>query len=101
MVLYGRPVIASDVGIAHRTWPMGSIILVENLRTKKASLAVVLDRGPYGKLDSEGRWFNARKERSRVGVYRGCADLTPALARALGHNGSDTVRITLLWRRKK
>jgi len=91
-VLYKRPVSATDMGIAHRTWPMGSRIRITNLRTKKSATGVVLDRGPYGKTDATG-WFNARKQRKRAGKYRGCADLTPALARAIGHDGFDRVRI--------
>jgi len=92
-VLHGRPVSATDMGIAHRTWKMGSRVRVTNLRTKKSALGVVLDRGPYGKLDSAGAWFNSRRERQRVGKFRGCADLTPALAVAIGHDGRDRVMI--------
>lgn len=96
-VLTGNPVTANDIGIAHRTWPVGSVVLVTNLRTKKSMLAVVIDRGPYGKLDADGNWFNARKERDREGVYRGCADLTPMLAKLIGHNQKERVKLQLLW----
>lgn len=99
-VLYGRPVSPSDMGIAHRTWPMGARIRITNLRTKLSSFGVILDRGPYGKLDKDGRWFNSRRYRSRAGKYRGCADLTPALAKAIGHDGRDRVRLKLLRRRR-
>ncbi|MCP4448260.1 MAG: hypothetical protein GY811_23415 [Myxococcales bacterium] len=95
-VLYGRSVSPADMGIAHRTWPMGSRIRITNLRTKKSATGVVLDRGPYGKLDASGDWFNSRRERSRVGKFRGCADLTPALAEAIGHDGKDKVKIERL-----
>ena len=99
-VLYKRPVSVTDMGVAHRTWPMGASIRITNLRTKKSAYGVVLDRGPYGKVDADGKWFNSRRERNRIGEYRGCADLTPALAKAIGHNGRDRVRITLIrWRR--
>lgn len=96
-ILTKKPVTPSDIGIAHRTWPIGSVVLVANIRTNKSVLAVVIDRGPYGKLDAQGRWFNARKERSREGAYRGCADLTPRLAKLIGHNRKERVRLTLLW----
>jgi len=97
-VLNNRPVSKTDMGIAHRTWKMGSWVRVKNLRTGKTALAQVIDRGPYGKTDAEGNWFNSRKpgNRDRVGKYRGCADLTPALAKAIGHNGKELVKITLL-----
>jgi len=99
-VLYDRPVRPGDMGIAHRSWPMGAYIRIENLKTGQRSFGRVIDRGPYGKLDAEGNWFNARKKRNRVGKYRGCADLTPSLARAIGHRGKTRVKITLFRRRK-
>lgn len=99
-VLYKRPVSATDLGIAHRAWPMGARIRITNLRTKLSAEGVVLDRGPYGKVDKDGRWFNSRRHRSRIGRYRGCADLTPALAKLIGHDGKDRVRVTLLRGRR-
>ena len=99
-VLYKRPVSATDMGIAHRTWPMGARIRVTNLRTKLSAEGVVLDRGPWGKLDKDGRWFNSRRHRGRLGKFRGCADLTPAIAKAIGHDGLDRVRIDLLRGRR-
>ena len=98
-VYHGRPVQPGDVGIAHRTWPMGAWVLVRNVRTGKAALARVIDRGPYGKIDSEGRWFNSRyrgKTIKRKGTYRGCADLTPALVKLIGHNQKEQVVLVLL-----
>lgn len=108
-VLTGKPVTDKDIGIAHRTWPVGSVVLVTNLRTKQSMLAVVIDRGPWGKIDSKGKWFNPRerikvkgkkrgpfKDLHRKGVYRGCADLTPRLAKLIGHNRKERVRLTLL-----
>lgn len=84
------------MGIAHRTWPIGGKVLITNLRTGKQARGLVIDRGPYGKLDSRGRWFNSRRERKRQGKFRGCADLTPALAKAIQHNGLEMVQITLI-----
>lgn len=95
-----KPVTEHDMGIAHRTWKMGARVRVKNIRTGKVAIARVIDRGPYGKTDAEGRWFNSRKKgnRQREGTYRGCADLTPKLARSIGHNGKELVKITLLKR---
>lgn len=100
-----KPVTAADVGIAHRSWPMGARVRVTNLRTGLSHVGVVLDRGPYGKLTADGAWFNGspgarRKGETRVGRWRGCADLTPTLAKLIRHNGRDRVRITLLGRRR-
>lgn len=99
-ILYDRPVSKKDIGIAHRRWPIGSKVLVVNVRTGLEAEAVVLDRGPYGKVDDDGKWFNGRKKknREREGEYRGCADLTPRLARLIGHKGLDPVVLILLKR---
>ena len=97
-VLYKRPVQPGDMGIAHRTWPMGAKIKVTNVKTKQSAFGVVLDRGPYGKVDAAGNWFNSRRERERIGKYKGCADLTPDLGKAIGHKGRTKVKITLIGR---
>ena len=106
-VLYRRPVSSTDMGIAHRTWPMGAKIRITNLRTKKSAVGVVLDRGTWGMRDAKG-WFNSRKPRNRargkalfkkIGekAYCGCVDVTYGLARLIGHNGArERVRIELL-----
>ena len=97
-IYYKRPVSSTDMGIAHRTWPMGRRVRVTNLRTGRSVVGLVIDRGPWGKRDKAGNWFNSRRERKRVGEYCGCADLTPALAEAIGHDGKDRVRLELLGR---
>ena len=108
-ILLGRPVNDTDMGIAHRYWKMGSDVAVQNVRTGRVAYGKVLDRGPYGALTPEGKvWFpgkalrTGRKTRRKLpkelGRWRGCADLTPALARAIGHDGMDRVRI---WRVKR
>jgi hypothetical protein len=91
-----RPVGPDDVGIAHRRHRLGSRVLVVNQRTGLAVVATVIDRGPYGKLDDSGQWFNGARERDRPGRYRGCADLTPRAAEWIDHNGLERVRVYLL-----
>ena len=51
-IYYQRPVSKNDIGIAHRRFPIGSLVKVTNVRTGKSAKARVIDRGPYGKLDS-------------------------------------------------
>lgn len=101
-LLTKSPVTPADVGIAHRTWPIGARVRVTLVRTGKSAVGVVLDRGPYGKKDKDGVWFNSRQPRSnrkRWGRYLGCADLTPAMGKLIGHNGGrDRVRIEKLKR---
>ncbi len=98
-VLTGKPVTPADIGIAHRTWKMGTLVHVTNKRTGLTATGIVLDRGPYGMIDENG-WFNSRRERARAAAllkrkgqkaYRGCADLTPALAALIGHRGRDII----------
>lgn len=97
-LLLDRPVNGDDVGIAHRTLPLGSVVLVHNMRTNKSALGVVLDRGPYGAMH-KGRWY-VKKRRSDPGKWRGCADNTPAMADKIGHDGWDRVSIYVLYKEK-
>jgi hypothetical protein len=80
-------------GVAHRTFPCGTELLLHNPRTRKTARAVVLDRGPFGAMH-KGKWL-VKIRRRDPGVWRGCLDLTPSLARALGHNGKELVTF---WR---
>ena len=91
-----RPIEDDDVGIAHRGFPMGAVIAIENLRTGQMAVGMVVDRGPYGALH-KGKWVLKRKKKNR-GKWRGCADLTPAMAEAIGHDGFERVRV---WRLRK
>lgn len=99
-LLTGEPVKATDVGIAHRRWPVGALVVVQSIRTGRAAIAVVIDRGPYGKISPDGQWFNARKHRKRPGRFRGCVDMTPKLGSLIGFKkrGRGKVRVTLVWK---
>lgn len=104
-----RRVRPTDLGIAHRTRPLGSWVRVTNLRTGKSARVRVIDRGPFGRTDRNGSWYNGASEyrtcrRRGFGLedpacYRsksrfvGCADLTPAVARRIGHNGKERVQV--------
>jgi hypothetical protein len=88
-----RRVRPTDLGVAHRTRPLGSWVKVTNLRTGKSARVRVIDRGPYGKVDARGRWFNGARYPRRRGRYRGCVDLTVATARRIDHNGFERIRI--------
>lgn len=105
-LLYKRPVGPQDMGIAHRTWPMGARIKITHSKTGVSALGVVLDRGTWGMRDSKG-WFNSRKTKNKrrgkqlyalIGekAYCGCADITYGLAQVIGHRGRDLVTIELL-----
>ena len=56
-----------------RPWPCGATIRICNVRTGRCTLALVGDRGPR----------------------RALVDMTPGVARAIGHNGMENVGIRL------
>lgn len=61
---------------AHRRLPLGTRVLVENLRTHKSTIVQIIDRGPY--------------VRGRI------IDLSKGAALAIGMVGVDKVRLTVL-----
>jgi rare lipoprotein A (peptidoglycan hydrolase) len=77
---------------AHRTLPCGSVVVLENPRNGQLALCQVLDRGPFGAILPDGGW-GVKIRRSEPGAWRGLIDLSPAVAKALGHNGRERVRI--------
>lgn len=106
----GRPVDPQrDIGIAHRTLPVGSLVVLQNpLKPDKWVVATVVDRGPYGALlapDEEpaesqtcrtrrdGKVWCVKKKRERPGKWRGCVDTTPKAAKLLEHNGFQRIRL--------
>lgn len=66
-----------DVVVAHRTLRCGARVAVCLPRTGKCVFAVVADRGPYGKRPD--------------GSYTAIVDMSPRLAKMLGHNGYEQV----------
>jgi hypothetical protein len=93
----GRPVAPDDIGIAHRRLPLRSVVLLRNERTGRATLATVLDRGPYGATMPDGSW-GLKRRHSEPGAWKGCADLTPRAASILEHDGRDPVSIWVVHR---
>lgn len=109
-LLYGRPIDPDrDICVAHRSLPLGSLIVVENPRNNRRIVAEVCDRGPYGAIadkseveehpeaecvyekDANRCWY-VKKRSSWPGKWRGGLDLSPLAAKKLGHNGFQRVR---------
>lgn len=85
---------------AHRTYPCGTILVVENPRTGLRTLCRVLDRGPYGALLEDGTW-TVKIKHADPGTWRGIADMTPAVAQAIGHTGYGRVKVWPIYVPKK
>jgi hypothetical protein len=77
--------------IAHRRLPCGTVVQLYLPRTRRSTLAVVLDRGPFGAIHS-GSWV-LKLRASDPGTWRGIADLSPGAAAALEHNGLEPIRL--------
>ena len=90
-----RRIRADDHGIAHRTLPCGSWVLVTSRRTGRSVLTRVIDHGPYGAVDATGEWVLKRR-RSDPGKWKGCADLTYPVGEMLGIGGRGQVTIRRL-----
>lgn len=103
----GRPVRPSvDVGIAHRTLPVGSLVLLQNPSNARLVIAQVIDRGPYGAIlkgetprpgqicrtRKDGRTWCVKRNSKDAGAWRGCIDATPKAAEILGHSGFQRLR---------
>ncbi len=79
-------------GVAHRTHPCGTKLLICRLHTSQCTEAVVVDRGPYGAIDARGRWHMRRKLRNGE-RWRGIVDLLPKVAKKLGIRGLEEVSL--------
>ena len=86
-----RKVLPNDVGIAHRTLPCGTKVLLYVPRNKQVITTKVVDRGPYGAI-SKNRWVLKRKA-SDEGKWRGCVDIMHDTAQSLKHNGFEMVYV--------
>ena len=100
----GRPVNPeTDVGIAHRTLPLGSQVLLHVPKRGTWTVAVVIDRGPYGRIDANGDWYNGASDWKRCrrkkdcypkgSRWNGCADLTPRAGTFLSHDGWERIEV--------
>jgi hypothetical protein len=81
-----------QMACAHRTLPCGTTLLLENPRNGRFAVCQVLDRGPFGAIMPTGSW-GVKMTRHQPGNWRGILDLAPAVAKALGHNGRERIRV--------
>jgi len=80
---------------AHRFYPCGTFLIVENIRTGERTWCEIMDRGPYGAYvyDGGARKWVVKKRRSDPGEWRGILDMSPDVSISIGHNGFEHVRI--------
>jgi hypothetical protein len=105
---------------AHRWWPCGTLLIVENTKTKERNWCVVRDRGPYGAnvfaadgtkvmAGSRAAWYiKIRKDDPPpddlcpgggcTGKWRGVLDMSPAVSKGMGHTGWGHIKV---WRLKR
>jgi hypothetical protein len=79
-------------GIAHRSLPCGTPLLICRTASSQCTRAIVVDRGPYGALDRHGHW-HARKRLPAGERYRGIVDLLSPVAKKLGIRGIEKVAL--------
>lgn len=105
-----RMIEPSDLGIAHRRFPLGSRVSLTNLRTNQSTIVRVIDVGPFGMVDDTGKWRNgveryrrARRAGKRIprDGWRACVDMTPATAKKIGADGMDPVFVRRVKHGKK
>jgi hypothetical protein len=80
-----------QLACAHRTLPCGTVLMLENPRTKRVAVCQVLDRGPFGAILPSGNW-GLKRHAYEPGDWRGILDLSPAVAEALEFNGRNAPR---------
>ncbi len=99
-----REVNAEDLGVAHRSLPLGTYVILQN--KNKVAVTQVIDRGPYGAIVPDEEFSEDRKcrvlksgkvwclklKKEDPGEWRGCLDITPAAGKAIGHKGKQTVK---------
>jgi hypothetical protein len=106
---------------AHRRYPCGTILIVENQKTKDRNWCVVLDRGPFGASvfaadgtkvmvkPKKAAWYIKIREGDLppdslcpdgecVGKWRGVLDVSPAVSRGMNHTGWGNVKVWKLRR---
>ena len=88
--LLGSPKFRDDLPtVAHRTLPCGTLVRIQYLGKK--TLAIVLDRGPWGAM-KEGKWI-LKKRAEATGTWRGILDLTRRTKQDLDFSGYGTVTV--------
>lgn len=107
-----RPLPEDDI-IAHRFLACGTKVRITSVRTGRFTYTSVGERGPYGACTypgwvpgnpnnltrpnpcPKGYWVIKRKA-SEPGLWRGAADITPAVAKRIGHTGYELILLEVV-----
>lgn len=86
-----------DEGLAHRTLPLGTWVVMENPFTHEQGVFRVTDRGPYSKVDpaTHKPFTDVRNARPEV-PYSGCFDISYLAGVVLKHSGRQRIRYWVL-----
>jgi hypothetical protein len=104
-----RPVDPTTFGVAHRTLPCGTKVMVVNIRNGKSVVATVIDRGPYWvvpracsktaqeRFPGHECWKRGRTmvriKDPEAWVYASVLDITGPVARKIGLRGKEPVLV--------
>lgn len=94
-----RSMRSDELGVASRTLACGTQVFLFHPRTGRSVVATVVDRGPYGATDDDGKWV-IKRSKSDPGKWRGCLDVSKAVQAALGHNGFERIYYAPLAQRE-
>jgi len=106
---------------AHRRYPCGTILIVQNMKTGERNWCEVLDRGPFGAsvfaadgakvmiTPKRAAWYIKIREGDLppdelcpdggcVGKWRGVLDMSPAVSKGMGHTGWGNIKV---WKLKR
>ena len=84
-------------GVAHRDIPCGTPLIVCAAHTERCARVYVVDRGPFGALDKNGKW-HVRKKLKEGESYRGILDMLPKPSRSIGIIGIHKISLWVLPR---
>lgn len=110
-----RTPLPTDNIIAHRTLPCGTKVKLTNVRTGRSTVTYIGERGPYGACTYPGwspsnptnplqpnpcpkGYWQVKRKASDPGIWRGAADITPAVAGQIGHTGYELILLEVMPR---
>jgi len=102
----GKRFTVTQCHIAHRHWPLGSLVRVCSQMTKRCVFSHVRDRGPFGACDHKGinpktlacrgKWLLKIRHQD-PGHWRGISDLSLCIWKKIGGPALQNITLDLLY----